>query len=492
MTAAEARASSVPAGWLAGALLGLIAASNLLLLAFLGLSPIINVVLVLAGASSMAIVVARYERASLRVPLRTIAICFGIALLALILGGEGRLLFAPADWQIRDAVLADLGRHRWPFAYAMPGGAMVLRAPLGMYLLPSLTGGLGQSALDCALLVQNMIVLGLMLALASTLFATTRMRSTAAIVFALFSGLDLIGTLIARGMSEPASFQHMENWARGLQYTAMSTQLIWAPQHALAGWGCALGFLMWQHGRLRIGTAAATIPLFAFWSPLAAAGAVPFMLYAGLRDLRALRPSDLGIPLLAVAIAAPALVYQHAGAAAVGSGINPVRPLLYLLGLLLEVAPFAIPALIYRHRFSGPAIWIAVAMLVLAPLWRVGTWADFQMRVTIVPLCILAAATADLLLQGDRPKLRRWLIAMLAIGTATTLSELFPLPLMRVSPPPLCSLPSAWDQQTGLVTPKSTYLAPIAALPIRPREIVDPRRDPAQCWSRRWVTLRFQ
>ena len=118
----------------------------------------------------------------------------------------------------------------------------------------------------------------------------------------------------------------------------------------------------------------------------------------------------------------------------------------------------------------------------------VGTWADFQMPVTIVPLCALAAAVVELMLKAERPLLRRYLLAILLVGSLTILSEFFPVLTMRASPPPLCSLPGTWQQQTGLRTPMTTYLVPASALSVRPAEIVDPHRDPTRCWSRGWIT----
>ena len=62
---------------------------------------------------------------------------FGLCLL----GGQGHLLYAAEDWLIRDAVVADLSASALP-AYAWNGATWVLRAPLGMYLLPGALGRL--------------------------------------------------------------------------------------------------------------------------------------------------------------------------------------------------------------------------------------------------------------------------------------------------------------------------------------------------------------
>ena len=483
----------VPIGWIAGAVLALAAVGNLLLPAFLGLPAVACAPLVLIGAAAIGWLTARGSTSDVRLPVATIAACFALALVLLLLGGEGRIFFAPADWQIRDAVLGDLGRHPWPFVYARPGGDALLRAPLGMYLLPALAGP-GQNALDLTLLGTNTLMLGLLCALASTLFAPGRPRRIAAIVFLLFSGLDAVGTLAMHLSGEPASPYHIDNWAPGSQFTSTIAQLFWAPQHAIAGWACALFFLLWQQRKLAIGAFTATVPLLAFWSPLAAAGALPFALLAGAASLRRLRPIDVALAVSAVVVAIPALFYQHLDAASVGAGLNPIRPTIYAAAIVLEVLPFALPVLLMRpaSRFGRGTLPIAVAMLLLAPLWRIGAWHDFQMRVTIVPLAILAAAVAELLLRGDR--WRPLLLALLAIGALTGASELFATLTMRATPPPGCSLVGAARQQTGIKVPTTTYFAAAATLPHwalgEHPAVIAPARDPARCWSRPWFVAR--
>jgi hypothetical protein len=484
-------AHGIPIGWLAAALLAVAAVDNLLLPVFFGLSPGASILLVGIGAAAMGWLAARGPTDGTRLPVSTVGRCFAIAASLLLLGGEGRLFYAAADWQVRDAVLADLARHAWPFVYVAPAGTAILRAPLGMYLLPSLAGA-DQAVLDGTLLASNTLVLGLLLALASTLFDAGRPRRTALTVFLLFGGLDAIGTLAMRLLGRPASLYHLENWSPGSQYTATISQLFWSPQHAIAGWTCALFFLLWHQRKLPLGAFAATIPLLAFWSPLAAAGGVPFVVLAAGSRLRQLRRHDVAVGALAVAIAIPALLYQHLDAARVGGGPNPIDPAIYAAALLLEVAPFALPLLLMRPAsgFGRGPIALAVVMLLLAPLWQVGTGHDFQMRTTIVPLAILAAATADLLLRADG--WQRWLIAALALASLSTASELFATLTMRPAPPPRCSLIGAWYQQTGMVAPMTTYLASTASLPSwaigRRPAIVYAGRDPARCWSRPWLS----
>lgn len=497
---ASARRHGVPLAVLAAASLAIAAVGNLLLPAFLGLSPVVAAVLMLAGVAALSVAVVRGgASAGDRVSWQTIGGCLVIAGIVLLLGGEGRFLSASPDWRVRDAVLADLGGHRWPFHYAMPGGDALLRAPLGMYLLPSLVGGWGQRALDLALLACNTLTLGLLLALASALFEAGAPRRMAAWTLFLFSGLDAIGTLAMRAVGRPAALIHIENWGEGSQYTAPFTQITWAPQHAIAGWACALFYLLWQQRKLPIGCLAAAVPLFAFWSPVAAAGALPFALLAAVRGARALRWRDAAMGGIAVAIALPALIYQHAGAASVGAGWNPILPSIYALAVAIEVLPLVLPVLLQPvpSRFGRDTLILALVVLVLAPLVKIGIWKDFQMRITIVPLIVTAAAFADALTRAHRDgaHARKALLAtILAIGSLTVVSELFSPLTMRPSPVPRCTVVNAWERDpiAGRFGPPNTYVTPVDTLPAflraPPKAMADPAKDPIDCLGRPWFT----
>ena len=80
------------------------------------------------------------------VQVRTLAACAAVALVLCLLGGEGHVFYANDDWLTRDAVLADMARHPFPIVYTHKGSDFLLRAPLGMYMLPAAIGqtfGLG-------------------------------------------------------------------------------------------------------------------------------------------------------------------------------------------------------------------------------------------------------------------------------------------------------------------------------------------------------------
>src|SRR3546814_106374 len=159
-----------------------------------------------------------------------------VALAIFVLGGEGRFFYASPDWQVRDSVLRDLVVYPWPFAYSFDRHVELLRAPLGMYLLPAISGkAFGLRAADLALLIQNSLLLTLIFGLGSMLFTTSRARARALVIVIFFSGMDVIGQLLQWHVNGHPFPDHIEQWGI-TQYSSHITQASWVPLHALAGW----------------------------------------------------------------------------------------------------------------------------------------------------------------------------------------------------------------------------------------------------------------
>ncbi len=424
---------------------------------------------------------------------RCLLICLAVAAVLLLLGGEGRLFYANIDWQTRDAVLRDMAIHQWPFAYTARGVPELLRAPIGMYLVPALAAkAFGPAASDWALLVQNSLILGTLLALAATLFAGVRAKAIALALFVGFSGMDAIGQAITGRMTGRPHVDHLEWWS-GLQYSSHVTDMFWAPQHALAGWIGALCYLLWRAGRLPAGGLLAMVPLTALWSPLGMIGVLPFVAIDLLRRRRTIAIGDLGLPLLTGVLSIPALLYLTAASGSVGGRFYPIAPLRYALFELIEVVPLVAAgcALGWRTRFGGSALLIVAACLALLPFWQMGESFDFMMRASIAPFAILAALLADVLIARPRRGEGWWrggLIACLAIGGITGLHEIRRAFLFPASPRVQCSFFGAWDRSFARYG-KSTYLAPLGEVPaaIRPDRVeLVPPGDPAKCWAGDW------
>ena len=482
---------------LVAGLLALFAADNLLLPHFWGLSLPSTAALIFVAATAIWALSKRISDELAPVPLQGFAVALLISLALFALGGEGRFFYANTDWQIRDAVLRDMATNPWPFAYDIDGTALFLRAPVGTYLLPAM---FGKSA-EVALLLSNSLRLALLLTAGWHLFERGRDRAIGLAVFVLFSGWDVVGTTLYWLLGAHLSWDHLEPWNFGYQYSSHVTQAFWVPQHAIAGWTCALAFLLWRRGLVPIGIFAASIPLVAIWSPLAIMGAVPFALLAGWDALRkrSFDLHDIGIAALAVAIALPALLYLQIDAASVGMHLLRTNPLVWGLCVLLEVLPFTVPLL--RERQSPatdrPVVRLIQFLLLAMPLVQVGVSADFQMRASIMPLALLSILFAQWICRRINEKAVPntaifYAVVAVGLGAVTPLLEVRRAIANEPSPPPLCSLVGAWNQQDNMVVPNATYLAPISMLPasLRNVPVTAGRNDPARCWDRAWVVPR--
>jgi hypothetical protein len=498
MTALRRR--SIGAGILCGALFASLLVDQLLLWRFIGFAP--WWLYVIGGGAGITVVAYAGRVALPRVAVRDLAVCFVVALVLYLLGGEGRLFYANTDWQVRDAVLRDLAAYPWPFAYQDPAATSILRAPLGMYLVPAVVAkAFGPAAADVALLLHHAGMLAILLALGSVLFPTGRARLGALAVFLAFSGLDIVGQLAVNLVTDGAMPDHLEPWA-GIQYSSHITQAFWVPQHALAGWIAAILFLLWKDQRLPLGLFLAAVPLIGLWSPLALMGAMPFAALASIRTLaeRALRPVDIALPAVTTVLAAPGLLYLAAGGDAVGLHFYALPLGRWLAFELIETAPFLAAAFVLRvrGRAAGATLATVAACLLVMPFVQVGNSVDFTMRASIPALAMLAVIVARSLQSvqpHDSSERRVWraaLIVSLAIGSVTGLFEIRRSLVYRAAPRPACNLIGVFDRHYGGVR-AATYLAPIAALPapIRPYAFTSVRDpQPPRCWEGDWASPR--
>ena len=478
---------------LAASLLGLFALDNLLLLHFWGLSLAVTASLMVAAGGTIWALCDNIPRDVERVPLRAVAAAFAISLAVYALGGEGRFFYANVDWQIRDAVLRDVATNPWPYAYDVNETALFLRAPLGTYLLPAM---FGQGA-ELAMLLSNALRLTLLLALGWHLFRGTRERLIGLGVVLLFSGWDIVGTALYSALGTHPSWDHLEPWNFGYQYSSHITQAFWVPQHALAGWTCAVAFLLWRKGIAPIGVFAASIPLVAIWSPLAIMGAVPFAVVAGWDTLRrrTFGFNDIVIAALAVVIALPALLYLQIDADKVGMHLLRTNPLQWLACVALEVLPFTVPLLREPESEETDRITLRLVqfLLLAMPLVQVGVSADFQMRASIMPLAVLSILFAQWVCRVSeakpaRPAAMAYAIVAISLGAVTPLLEVRRALVDAPSPRPLCSLVGVWKKQDNMIVPYSIYLAPVSKLPrsLRSVPVTAGKSDPTKCWDRPW------
>jgi hypothetical protein len=429
-----------------------------------GLAPIAGA-MVLVGCAASLWIVARATAGdptgllAARVEPRTLVLCGGLALALCVLGGEGHFFFANYDWLNRDAVLADLVRQRFPVSYAYEGSAYVLRAPLGMYLIPAAVGKLlGLHAAHLALLTQNATILALTLVLVAAAAPGRRLIFLA--VFVTFTGVEIVGSVVNAATKGPGvswwalhAHQHLAWWNPLFQYTNHLTQIFWVPNHALPGWWLAA--LAVFHVRREIDSAGLIVAFASlfFWSPLTMAGALPIAGWLVLRrDFK-----ELLTPRILVAVAAalcflPIAAYLAADAASVPhlwlftwDGFWTV----YVIFIAVQIPQAAVVALCWRRL--EPALRtlaiLSIGMLLIIPMYRLGAHNDFSMRASIMPLALLAFVFASIVARlrlRDGASIVAAVAVILGLGSFTPALEIQRAVTMRAFAISDCNVLTEW------------------------------------------------
>ena len=391
---------------------------------------------------------------------KALALCGALATALIVLGGGGHLLYANWDWLWRDAVLADLSRQSFPPRYEWGGQLFILRAPVGMYMLPALAGRLGGLAVaHAALLVQNALFLTLILYGLAALAGLRRALFLG--IFVLFSGLDIVGqylTAAERGQDLAALTlpSQIESWSPPFQYSSHVTQLFWVPNHCLPGWWFALLAWLCARREIGIGLLGGSFVACLIWSPLAMAGAFPILV--GLLALRfrdTMRdPVAWGYGAGAIGFL-PVLMYLVDDAGAVPGRLlvrEPHFAAVYGQFVLLELASGIVVLACRRHLRPEmrPPVVIAGIVLLLLPVYSLGAGNDLAMRGSIAPLALLAIAFALVVTAGLERRAATAAAAIVAVlGAATPAFEIgraVAFPRYRVSD---CDLLTVWASLDG-------------------------------------------
>ena len=357
-----------------------------------------------------------------------------------VMGGVGHLVYANFDWSVRDAVLLDLVRNPWPvvYDYGPRHLALLLRAPIGLYLPSALVGKvLGIRAADLTMLVW--IVLGVLLVFWLMLRDIRRADQIAVrlAVFILFSGMDIVGNYSRHYPIQLG--QHIEWWASIFQYPAMTTQLFWAPGHALPGWIAVAWLLGRGDRRLPIPIAVSLVALIPMWSPLAAIGVAPIIAVAVCRELKYMSvgrwaSTFLDVRLIICVVTALALIFPYLvlGSETLHHGWMSDIPWVgedftarYVEFVTLEFLLLAV-LLLWRFRLD-PLLVTATVVLLAIPIYHFGPANDLALRTSNPGLALLAIRMGQWLSSrvagGFDVRARVIAVMLLAIGAVTPFLE---------------------------------------------------------------------
>lgn len=378
--------------------------------------------------------------------LAVLAWLLGLALVWSALGGAGHLVYANLDWRTRDAVYADLILSAWPPSYGVEAGVdLVLRSATGFFLAPAAVAKLAGLGLAPALLLAwcalGVFLFFLMLPLPAA-FNRRLLLLSLAVVF--FSGMDYAAIVLVHGQTPV--FPLPLEWWRPWTYTSLTGQLFWAPNHAIPLW---LGTVLIFRHRDSPGLPALGIVLLAlllFWTPFAI-GLAPWLVWAlwQRRVSTVFAVGDIALPywLTALSFGALGIAYLslpgietiplHLGGGAGSSGASTggwSLPDTFTAYVQFAAFEFVLLALLIRppHTAMRQALGLAVALLLLLPLIRIGPSNDWMLRIStpcLIMLLLLALAELDRPM-ADRRHMRRQacLLIALGIGAITPLFEI--------------------------------------------------------------------
>jgi len=378
---------------------------------------------------------------SARVDFGQLALSLALGLALCMLGGEAHFFHATRDWLFRDAVMSDLVKNGLTVLYQWEGQDYLLRAPLGMYMIPAVVGrAFGLYAAHLTLLAQNALILGTLLYFIAMLAGV---RKTPFLLLLIgFSGLDIIPILAAEVIEMQKGeafmpFSHIEWWGEyfstiRLQYSSHLTQLFWVPNHMLPGWWFTLLALLYVRREVELPILLVSFATMLFWSPLSMMGAAPFLAFFALERL----PRHLFTPGVFAAGAVGLLFLPMALYLSMDAGAVPHEVLLtregffwrYVFFLEIEIPQALI--VLYAWNKVEPCdrriLALSLLLLLAIPFYRIGVSNDFVMRVSIAPLLLLAFAFARIavLAPRDNGRFATAISVIVIISASTPLLEI--------------------------------------------------------------------
>jgi hypothetical protein len=378
------------------------------------------------------------------------------------ISGVGGYGYQDPDWLKHNAVLKDLIARPWPVEYQLGKGYLPLVYYIAFYLPAAFFGKLW------GWMMANQVIfgwgfIGLFLAMLWFHVLNQRATSTVVLLFVFFSGLDVIGEWIISPIIDPIvayinpkvgsilSWEHIEFWAYGWQYSSNATLLFWVPHQALAGW-IVSGILIFvilssTQKKYRLFYCA----LSALWSPFVTIGLLPYLLVDFLleRDSLSTRlkqyislPNLCGFALLiVVGLFFSSKLYESASlsTAEIPHGFSlsfiedpNLRFFGFVLILVFSLLEFGLYGLLI---YSSSPKWnvrekvlfaTTLICLSLFPFYVYGELNDFVMRASIPALFVLSVFLSRALHEKSLTTPKHVILIMLVIlGSATAMIEFY-------------------------------------------------------------------
>lgn len=353
-----------------------------------------------------------------------------------LFSGIGGFSFQNTDFYVRNPIYRDLVNQPWPVFFDFSTQREAVQAVLGsdtvafvyyfcFWLPPALLSKLfAGKELFANIFLLAWAYLGVMLVLYQIHRYLKRCSWIIPGIFIFFSGFDAVGYRIASGDFELGT--HLEWWSTYFQYSSNTTVLYWVFNQAIPVWLIVTLLL-----NLRGNGSGAGLSALAFgYSPFATFGMIPLAVYSIFREKRDWKKAvtwDNALIPLTMLLVFGSFYLSNPGSLSVNGWIfeyYEVGDLLpaYVLFLVLEIGIYVLILGKCLKKYSY--LWVALAELVLIPMYKMTIANDFAMRASMPALLILSICLTRYLLE-QRGIWKRWAIGLLLVLAAVTpLSEL--------------------------------------------------------------------
>ena len=342
--------------------------------------------------------------------------------------GIGGFSFQNLDYDDRNAILRDLINKQWPVIYNYPAGSGAVIAGLGeiplqgilsyyiaFWLPAALFGKLfGWYAANAFIYFWALTGAGLVV---YYIFRTLRRASIWSVcILIFFSGLDIVGYILRYKGAVPSLISHIEWWS-GYQFSSNTTLLYWVFNQALVPWLAVLLLLNMKNTKSLFFMYA----MLLLYGPFPFLGMLPFVLWKAYQGYpipkgsqkipvfkrahefagwfgegikRAVSFENIagGISVLFIVF----LYFSNNVSSGRYMGFNTITPA-YFPFFIFEAGLYLIILFVYFRKY--PVYWICLGSLLLIPLFQVGIFQDFCMRVSIPALFMIQLMIQRILLE---------------------------------------------------------------------------------------------
>lgn len=306
-----------------------------------------------------------------------------------------------SDWWKHRAIFFDLSRCEWPVNYEFNAIRHQLSFYLMYYIPPAIIAKvIGLQWLSLAVIIWTMIGYGLIFF--GYFYRSRTIIEWFILLFLLvsFGGWDVLGWLWITGHWPPFG-QHLATW-NVFQSSSNISVFYWVPQHVIPAW--LSGVLLFHpslqsHEKVRFGSL--LVVLVAYWSPLVAIGLVFFIILDifSLVGIRAMLNSSI-IYFFSICLIIPYYLYLSRDASLLNSGWSWRSGIdfqsYYLEFIFFTIAVlFVIVMVLVGRRVNYQYLMLTLALLLLAPFYRLGVFFDLTMRGPLVAYVYLSMAAGD-------------------------------------------------------------------------------------------------